>query len=85
MLWNYPKKSIVDKRVTIKYSMISQNLARENIFNQLGSPVFIEGSRSQKGGFQQFLGNYYYIICISYLMLLKLLLHFYHKFICLYS
>ena len=65
MLWNYPKKSIVDKRVTIKYSKISQNLARDDIFNQLGSVVFIEGKGSQKTGFNLFLGNYNYILCIQ--------------------
>jgi hypothetical protein len=58
MLWNYPKKTIVNKRVTIKYSQISQNTAKDSIFNQLGSPVFVEGTTSQKGGFQQFLGMY---------------------------
>ena len=55
MLWNYPKKSITNKRVAIKYREINKGDARDSVFNQLGYPVYIEGANSQKAGFQLFL------------------------------
>ena len=58
MFWNLPKKSIVNRRVTIKYSQISQNTAKDSIFNQIGSPVFIEGVTSQARAFSHFLGKH---------------------------
>ena len=57
MLWNYPKKSIVNKHTTIKYSQISKFEAKDAIFNQLGCPVYVEGNGAQKAGFHQFLGK----------------------------
>ena len=68
MKWNYPKKAIVNKRVTVKYSEITQDYARTSIFNQLGYPVFIDGTTSQKGGFQQFLGE---LVLTSFLYMKK--------------
>ena len=60
MLWNYPKKSIVNKHTTIKYSQISKFEAKDAIFNQLGCPVYVEGNGAQKAGFHQFLGKLSY-------------------------
>ena len=57
MSWNYPRKNIVAKIVRVKYSQIINNTAKESIFNQLGSPVFVENSKSQSHGFREFLGK----------------------------
>jgi hypothetical protein len=68
MKWNYPKKAIVNKRVTVKYSEITQDSARTSVFNQLGYPVFIDGTTSQKGGFQQFLGELFLTSSILFMI-----------------
>ena len=49
-------------------SEITQDSARTSIFNQLGYPVFIDGTTSQKGGFQQFLGE---LVLTSFLYMKK--------------
>merc|ERR1719186_1311182 len=55
MYWNVPKRDIVNKRVVIKYADISQQRAKDSIFNQLGTPVFIDGASSQARAFSAFL------------------------------
>ena len=57
MYWNVPKRDIVNKHVVIKYADISQQRAKDSIFNQLGTPVFIDGASSQARAFSAFLGK----------------------------
>jgi hypothetical protein len=57
MLWNLPRRRIVNKRVVMNYMDITQNRAQSTIFKQLGGPVFVDTSGNQGRAFTQFVGK----------------------------
>ena len=57
MKWNVPLHGIENKEVKIKHSDITNNKAKDKIFNQLGCVVFLEGVSNHAQAFPRFLGK----------------------------
>ena len=58
MSWSVPARQIIEKKVHMKFSDLSKNLARDTICNQLGCAVFLEDVNNQNTAFPKFIGKF---------------------------